>query len=454
MKKAMHHSGTWATVAILTAVFSSCSAENGPEPVGGPPSGSVVTPHRFLWRSDGSGPTRGPESIYGWPRIVAGTAACDLSQVGDHATLPAYAPLSGNYALHYIKAVCTGGTNGGMIEILIDMEDRALDSLGNFGLFWYQPSVTVSNAVTMDIATSERFSQYLEFNWSTGSVGRRLLDGWNPVVWQSGDEVGNVGAGSMDQTFVKVRLKFLLLPNSSGTFYFSDLIYGFYTKPQVTIWGENNFASFYTDLFPYANAPDRRLRGSYCPVTNELDNPALVPLEGGFTNAQLHEMVAAGWTIGGESTEGLNYIDFYTIEGAEADMDQYLSDLQRLGYRRPIFWCYEDAKHNVALDALLAARNVVAAFSGNIFSDNTGRSLYGGLINPYNLWSVSGDARSKDNVIAAIDHAVKYGGQLGLEWQRFDQDFPPVADYLVQLRNAGLVEVVTVEELIRAHRVP
>ncbi len=78
-------------------------------------------------------------------------------------------------------------------------------------------------------------------------------------------------------------------------------------------------------------------------------------------------------------------------------------DLQRLGYRRPVFWCYEDAKHTAAIDALPAARNIVAAFSGNILSDNTGRSLYGRLTNP---------------------------------------EFPcGGAGYLVQLRNASLVEI-------------
>lgn len=128
-------------------------------------------------------------------------------------------------------------------------------------------------------------------------------------------------------------------------------------------------------------------------------------------------------------------------------------DLQRLGYRRPVFWCYEDAKHTAAIDALPAARNIVAAFSGNILSDNTGRSLYGRLTNPYNLWAVSGDAEPLGNVIAAIDHAVKYGEQLGVECQRYDTNFPAVAGYLVQLRNASLVEITTVEEPIQRHGV-
>ncbi|NJL16367.1 MAG: hypothetical protein HC938_03395 [Nitrospira sp.] len=54
-------------------------------------------------------------------------------------------------------------------------------------------------------------------------------------------------------------------------------------------------------------------------------------------------------------------------------------------------------------------------------------------------------------IIEAIDHAVKYGEQLGLEWQRYDQDFDAVADYLVKLRAEGKVEIVTVEEMIARH---
>ncbi len=441
----------WIVAILVVTGLLSCSPEASQKPINSQPSSSLVTPHRFLWQSDGASPTRGRESIHRWPHLSNGTASCNLSQVNDHSTLPSHAPLGGSTALHYIKAICQGGINGGRIEILVDMEDRALDDIGNFGFFWYQPSVAVSTAMTLDTATTPAFSQYIRWNWATGGIGRRMLDGWNPVTWQAGDHVGNVGDASMTQTFVMFRILLDLLPNSSGTFYFSDFIHGYYSKPSVTIWGENNFASFYTDLFPYANSPERRLIGSYCPVTEMLKDPSRVVLEGGFTNEQLKEMVAAGWTIGGESTEGLNYVDFYTLDGAAADMDKHLADLQTLGYRRPIFWCYEDAKHNAALDALLAERNVVAAFSGNIFSDNTGRSLYGGLINPYNLWAVSGDARSLSEIMAAIDHAVKYGEQLGLEWQRYDQDFPAVADYLVELRNKGLIEIVTVEELIERH---
>ncbi|MGE0470481.1 MAG: GDSL-type esterase/lipase family protein [Nitrospira sp.] len=414
-----------------------------------PPAGSPVTSHQFLWQADGSGPARGQASIHNWPRLTGGTAACDLSQVSDNTSLPQHAPFAGSPALHYIQAKCIGGSSGGRIEIVVDMDDRTMSDLGNFGFFWHQPSVSVSTAVTLELATSPSFSQYFRFNWATGAVGRRLIDGWNPITWQAGDHVGNVGGAAVNQTFTIFRILLDLRPNSSGTFYISDFLHGYYAKPQINIWGENNFVSVYTHLFPEARK--RNLIGSYCPVTEMLKDPGRVELEGGFTNDQLKEMVAAGWTIGGESTEGLNYIDFHTLESAAADMDQHLTDLQRLGYQRPIFWCYEDAKHNAALDAELAKRSVVAAYSGNVFSDNTSRSLYGGLTNPYNLWAVSGDARSLTEIIAAIDHAVKYGGQLGLEWQRYDQDFPPVADYLVKLRAEGKIEIVTVEDMIARH---
>lgn len=442
----------WMMGATIAATgLLACSArENQDTPVAPPPSPSAsVTSPKFLWQTDGTGPTRGRESISNWPRLTGGTATCDLSQVGDHNTLPPHAPFRGDSTVHYIKAVCTGGASGGRIQIVVDMEDRNLDGLGNFGFFWYQPSVSVSTAMTFEIATTPSFSQYLLFNWATGAVGRRMIDGWNPITWQAGDHVAMIGGATMTHTFTTFRILIDLQPNSTGTYYFSDFIHGYYAKPQINIWGENNFASVYTHLFPEARK--RNLIGSYCPVTESLKDPGRVVLEGGFTNEQLKEMVAAGWTIGGESTEGLNYIDFYTLEGAATDMDEHLADLQRLGYQRPIFWCYEDAKHNAALDAKLAKRGVVAAYSGNTFSDNTGRSLYGGLTNPYNLWAVSGDARSLDEIRAAIDHAVKYGEQLGLEWQRYDQDFPAVADYLVELRNKGLIEIVTVEEMITRH---
>ncbi len=445
----------WVFLAILTSgALLSCGTEDnqGSPPtdhVASPPAGLPVTSHQFLWQADGSGTTRGPASIHNWPKLTGGTATCDLSQVGDHSTLPSHAPFGGDTSIHYIKAVCTGGGAGGRIEILVDMEDRPLNDIGNFGLFWYQPSITALPSMRLDLATSPGFSQYFSFQWWRNLIGQRMIDGWNPITWQAGDHVGIAGGAEMSQTFTTFRILLDVRPNTSGTFYFSDFIYGYYVKPQINIWGENNFASFYTHLFPEASK--RNMIGSYCPVSEMLKDPDRVELEGGFTNDQLKEMVAAGWTIGGESTDGLNYVDFHTIESAAADMDLHLADLQRLGYRRPIFWCYEDAKHNAALDAELARRGVVAAYNGNIFSDNTSRSLYGGLTNPYNLWSVSGDARSLSEIIQAIDHAVKYGGQLGLEWQRYDRDFDGAADYLVKLRAEGKVEIVTVEDMIARH---
>ncbi len=442
-------------VLILTfSTLLSCGAEDNQgslltNQAANPPAGSPVASHQILWQADGSSPTRGQASIHNWPRLTSGTASCDLSQVSDNNSLPQHAPFGGSTAVHYIQVKCTGGSDGGRIEMVVDMDDQTMSDLGNFGLFWYQPSGSVATAMTLDLATSPSFSQYLRFNWATGAVGRRMINGWNPITWQSGDHINSIGGASVADTFVAFRISLDVQPNSSGTFHFSDFIYGYYQKPQINIWGENNFASVYTHLFPEARK--RNLIGSYCPVTEMLKDPGRVVLEGGFTNSQLQEMVAAGWTIGGESTDGLNYIDFHTRESAAADMDKHLADLQRLGYKRPIFWCYEDAKHNAALDAELAKRNVVAAYSGNIFSENTSRSLYGGLTNPYNLWAVSGDARSLTEIIAAIDHAVKYGGQLGLEWQRYDQDFDAVADYLVRLRSEGKVEIVTVEEMIARH---
>ncbi|MBL8039230.1 MAG: hypothetical protein JNN16_17155 [Nitrospira sp.] len=443
-----------AVASLIISSLLSCSGQENLTPTAQPASGgqsasSFVTPHQVLWRSDGSSPTQGRESINNWPRLTSDTASCDLSQVNDHNTLPPHAPFGGSTTVHYIKAVCTGGASGGKIQIVVDMEDRPLQGLGNFGFFWYQPSIDVSTAMTLEVATNPSFSRYFIFHWWRNLIGQRMMDGWNPITWQAGDQVNNVGEAAMTQVFTTFRIVIDVLPNKSGTYYFSDLMYGYYAKPHINIWGENNFASVYTHLFP--EAKKRNLIGSYCPVTESLKDPGRVVLEGGFTNTQLQEMVTAGWTIGGESTEGLNYIDFHTLESAAADMDRHLADLQKLGYQRPIFWCYEDAKHNAALDAELAKRNIVAAYSGNSFSDNTGRSLYGGLTNPYNLWSVSGDARSVEEVIAAIDHAVKYGEQLGLEWQRYDQDFPAIADYLVKLRNEGKIEIVTVEEMIARH---
>lgn len=262
----------------------------------------TIKEHAYLWRADGNSGTQGTGSIVNYPTLTSGTASATLSQVttADVPTIPnATGTLPGTGS--FIKVVASGGASGGNINVEINCPAISQELLGNFGLYFFDPvgGNTDITGVTFYTVNNSGFTKFFIYNAAGANAGaNQRKKGWNLLAWQRGDQATTGGGYTHAETTSRLMLRVSLGVNKTATFYLGDVIYGFYTKPQVMVWAADNGAGAYDTMFPYMQA--RNIPGSYMPTTDYL----AAPNGNQITVAELNEMQAAGWTIVPHQTIG------------------------------------------------------------------------------------------------------------------------------------------------------
>jgi hypothetical protein len=104
---------------------------------------------------------------------------------------------------------------------------------------------------------------------------------------------------------------------------------------------------------------------------------------------------------------------------------------------------------NALSDAVMASYGIRYGNNDNTAGVQACRPLYGGMINPYKLWSYTADGKTFAQIRTAVDHAIKYGGYLGLLWHDGDETdeaaFTASMDYLFPLKEANVIDLVSYE---------
>ena len=402
------------------------------------PQNYTIREHSYMWRADGSSSTQGAGSISNWPTITSGTATATLSQV---TTSPDGWMPPGSGTL--IKIDCTAGASPGVIALDILNPSQSIDAIGNHGFYWYDPTGDST--------------KYLGPNWRIGTAGYAAYfrhsasnvdavnprrKGWNLVVVKQGDENLTVGGMTYATTATRMRIDVTPVANQSFTLYFGDFIKGFYTKPQIMVWAADNLKDGYDTMFAYMNAAGRKIPGSYMPTTDYL----AVPLGTQITVPQLQEMQSAGWTIVPHQTVGTSFTSM-TEAQLRAEIDEVLAIHTQYGFDYQTFFYPPGGASNDLVNAVYSSYGIRYGNNANVSNVKLSRPLYGGVFNPYNLWSYSCDGKSAADVQAVIDHAVKYGGFTGLLWHDGSGDdtavFRQSIDYLLRLRDANVLDVVS-----------
>ncbi len=415
------------------------------------PTNYTVRSHSYLWRADGSSSTQGTGSIVNYPTLTSGTASAALSQVttADVPTIPnATGVLPGTGS--FIKVVASGGASGGNIDISLNITAISQESLGNFGLWFYDPvgGTTDITGVTFYTVNNSGFSKFFIFSASAtapGASGR--TKGWNLFTWKRGDQSTTGGGYTYAETTSRLMLRVSLGVNKSATFYLGDVLYGYYAKPQIMIWAADNGAGAYDTMFPYMQA--RNIVGSYMPTTDYL----AAPNGNQITVAELNEMQADGWTIVPHQTIG-TALTSMTEAQIRAEIEEVLSVHASYGWTFKGFYYPSGGAGNDLSDQVMASYGIANANNNNTANLNEGRPLYGGNINPYRQWSYTADSKTfASDIKPAIDHAVTYGGALGILWHDAsgadEAEFKASIDYLYRLREANVVDVVNYETFFR-----
>ncbi len=414
------------------------------------PFNYTVREHSYLWRADGSSATQGTGSIVNYPTITSGTASATLSQVttADVPTIPnATGTLPGTGS--FIKAVASGGASGGNIDISLNITAISQESLGNFGLWFYDPvgGNTDITGVTFYTVNNSGFTKFFIYNGNganNGATGR--TKGWNLLSWKKGDQTTTGGGFTHAETTARLMLRVSLGVNKSATFFLGDVLYGYYTKPQIMVWAADNGDGAYDTMFPYMQA--RNIPGSYMPTTDYLAAPNVNQI----TVAELNEMQAAGWTIVPHQTIGTALTSMSEAE-MRAEIEEVLSVHQSYGWTYKDFYYPAGGAGNDLSNQVMSSYGIRYGNNTNTGNLQKSQPLYGGTINPYRMWSYTADGKTFSEVETAVNHAIKYGGALGLLWHDGDGSdeaaFKSSMNLLFRLREANVVDLVNYDTLFK-----
>ena len=410
------------------------------------PQNYVVKEHSYIWRADGSSATQGTGSIVNYPTLTSGTASATLSQVTT-ADVPAIPNASGTLpgSGSFIKVVASGGASGGNIDVSLNITAISQESLGNFGLYFYDPvgGNTDITGVTFYTVNNSGFTKFFIYNAAganAGATGR--TKGWSLLSWQRGDQTTTGGGYTHAETTSRLMLRVSLGVNKSATFYIGDVLYGYYTKPQIMVWAADNGAGAYDTMFPYMQV--RNIPGSYMPTTDYLASPNVNQI----TVPELNEMNAAGWTIVPHQTIGTALTSMTEAE-MRAEIEEVLAVHASYGWTFKDFYYPAGGAGNDTSNTVMASYGIKYGNNANTGNLQKSQPLYGGTINPYRMWSYTADGKTFAEVRAAIDHAIKYGGSLAILWHDGDGTdeaaFKASIDYLYRLREANVVDIVNYE---------
>lgn len=414
--------------------------------------------HAYAWRADGSSSTQGIGSL---SEVMTGSISCELSlQVAQNQIDSSVIPGAGLVNIPgsgvFIKKVCSGGESGGTVRLSMNMPERVFGSSRMIGRFYFvSPGYNNHvNELTFYVCSETCVNRIALYQNETTTYHHRQ-EGWNlgqglcTLVFPNWVvEAGSIGCGS---TMTQARIDMSVAANTTVTLYFGDLLYDYVAKAQIMVWSADNHPSVYTTMWPYMNEPSRHIIGSYAPTSGEFDS-------GGITVSQLQEMRASGWGVYGHQSDssGLNYT---TLTDTQLDVELQLVRTQLVKHGFEVFngmYVYPGGNRNVRTDQALVRNGFSGlAVGGNLGLENTGRPMYGGMYNN-KIWSVNGDAQNMEATREAIDHAVLYGEQLAILYHSVPTSlcdvvcFQTTIDYLVALRNAGSVDVVTFDG-VRGH---
>ncbi len=409
----------------------------------GLPRNYTIREHSYLWRADGDGATQGPGSIVNYPNLSSGTAAATLSQVpvAEVPTIPnGLGTLPGTGS--FIKCVASGGASGGNIDISLNIAAASIANLGNFGLFFYDPTegTTDIGGITFYVVNNAGFAKFFIFSASATSPGASgRVKGWNLFNWQRGDQTTTGGAYTYDETSARLMLRVSMQANKSATFYFGDVLHGWYTKPQIMIWAADNGGGAYDVMLPYMSA--RNIPGSYMPTSRYFANPNINQI----TVSEFNEFMAAGWTMVPHQTIGTGFAALTTEALLRAEIDEVLATHASYGWTYKDYYYPPGGAWNAFSDSVLASYGIGHGNNGNAANVNKSRPLYGGDIAPYRIWNYTADGKTfSSDIRPLIDHALKYGGYCGINWHDGDgadeSHFKSSVDLLYRLREANMLD--------------
>jgi peptidoglycan/xylan/chitin deacetylase (PgdA/CDA1 family) len=343
-----------------------------------------------------------------------------------------------------IKLDVTAAGTGFTIWNLDWTINTSLVNIGRFGFaYYFSPSVLTNWGLTVMLSEASNFAN--RYNYSPFTVAPNVArQGWNTVVLDRATPSSTTGSPNIANTFTRVRVQLQVPAGVTGTVYLCPIYSNYYNRPKIVFSFDDQDVSQYANGYEVLSS--HGLLGSQCIQTG---------FSGGLTVAQMQEMHAAGWSFHNHS---INHTNLTTVSVNEATdimrTAQGWLDANGLRYGRSTV-VFPNGATNDAVDAAMAGLGYT---HGAIVRPQLDK-LWDGFEQPRRINRHNTDQSfSLATLKARVDDAIKFGGAqvfyshaivdgaTGSNTER--ATFAGLVEYVSRLHHAGVLDVVTLQELV------
>jgi peptidoglycan/xylan/chitin deacetylase (PgdA/CDA1 family) len=273
----------------------------------------------------------------------------------------------------------------------------------------------------------------------------RFTAGWNIIAAHQDEWVPAGGTANWANPMVRLRIQITGAPGKVVNASFDSLYFGLQGIPAIILSFDDGQTTQYTNCFSYMNKYN--IRGNLYMISNKLN------MEGWLTTAEVLEMKAAGWTIGNHTQTHPDLTTLTEVQ-QEAELKGAIRDFAAIGVTNGPnkYLAYPFGLYNA--DTFIAMSKIGIVTGKTVYSHANMGANPGLPAEMYKLSSTTIDTQSLATVKGYVDTAITRGNILpltfhavGASGQMTVADFQSLMDYVRAKALAGLINVITVDDL-------
>lgn len=330
-------------------------------------------------------------------------------------------------------------TNGGVLNTKTISLNTA--NAGTFGYWVYIDDVTKLSAITIYLSSVSNFASLFSYALSASN----LLNGWNFVQVRR-EQWTNTGSESWSNTMIRLRFRTDSVASETVSTTFDSLYYGIYSRPKVLITFDDGWDSAHTEGYTYMAT--KNLKGTHFVISSVVDTAGRV------TTENLTTAYNNGWSISNHTATHQN-LSTLTEEEATTELTDCYDWLVSNGFSTTAkHVAYPNGGYNTTVLDLMdtlgyETGSTIISRQNNIVKGLEDRRLIKrySLINTNNLTTVRGyvdTAIANGSTVIINFHKLVVSPSASTEWSI--SDFQSLIDYIAQLSNGGLLDVMTVDD--------
>jgi len=340
----------------------------------------------------------------------------------------------------------TLGLTAAFLDIVLD--DLMLTNIHQFGLHYYSADVNGDGKVDIgeigiNLGNTTNYSSNYLYTFHNLLNTQSEVPGWSFGQMVKTEFNTATGTPSLDSPFVRLRLRVAAPAGGKTDIYVDSLLYNFYCRPCVVFTFDDNNLTQYTEAFAYMQP--RKVPGAVAFTAINFGSGSHV------SEAQMNEMLDAGWSIHSHGYTHPHYINMGTQAEMENDIQLNRDFLRAHGWDRNNSFVYPYAEYNALLRQAIVARGYPIGVHAGSITDK----LYPGIIQPLRIPRWTFDGLSSATMIANTSKAIRRGEacivlihHVGTGGGPTQADFRAYVDWCVRMRDSNVLDILNLEDYI------